>query len=103
MQSNTNTREADMVTALVSHLCRQSKYKPGEIAVLTPYVGQLRLFKDKLENIVDLVISEPDLAGLDELEGEIGQATLYNTGRALLRGSLLDQVRMATVDDFQVS
>jgi hypothetical protein len=70
---------------------------------LTPYVGQLRLFKDKLENIVDLVISEPDLAGLDELEGEIGQATLGNTGRALLRSSLLDQVRMATVDDFQVS
>ncbi|KAL3446759.1 hypothetical protein BJX65DRAFT_318478 [Aspergillus insuetus] len=101
MQSKTNTWEADMVTALVSHLCRQGKYKPGEIAVLTPYVGQLRLLKDRLENIVDLVISEPDLADLDESEGETGQATPGNTGRALLRGSLLDQVRMATVDNFQ--
>jgi hypothetical protein len=36
----------------VSHLGRQGKYKPGEIAVLTPYVGQLRLLKDKLEKIV---------------------------------------------------
>jgi superfamily I DNA and/or RNA helicase len=103
MQSKTNTWEADMVTSLVSHLCRQGKYKTGEIAVLTPYVGQLRLLKDKLENIVNLVISEPDLADLDESEGEMGHATPDNTGRALLRGTLLDQVRMATVDNFQVS
>jgi hypothetical protein len=103
MQSKTNTWEADMVTSLVSHLCRQGKYKTGEIAVLTPYVGQLRLLKDKLENIVNLVISEPGLADLDESEGEMGQATPDNTGRALLRGTLLDQVRMATVDNFQVS
>ncbi|KAJ0417154.1 hypothetical protein BJY00DRAFT_325758 [Aspergillus carlsbadensis] len=101
MQSKTNTWEADMVTALVSHLCRQGKYKPGEIAVLTPYVGQLRLLKDKLENVADLVISEPDLADLDELEGVTGQATPGDTRRGLLRGSLLDQVRMATVDNFQ--
>ncbi|KAL2816292.1 hypothetical protein BJX63DRAFT_143404 [Aspergillus granulosus] len=101
MQSKTNTWEAKMVTALVRHLCRQGKYKPGEIAVLTPYVGQLKLLKDMLEDTVDLIIIEPDLADLDNLEDELGQAAQGDNNRTVHKGSLLDQVRMATVDNFQ--
>ena len=40
--SHSNDFEVDMTTALVSHLVRQGKYQSDDIAVLTPYLGQLR-------------------------------------------------------------
>lgn len=43
--SRTNAFEADMVTALVSHLVRQEPYASGDIAVITPYLGQLQKIK----------------------------------------------------------
>lgn len=100
MQSKTNKWEAQMVTALVAHLCRQGKYRRGEIAVLTPYVAQLKLLKEMLENIVDLVISDGDLADLGDLEDD-AEDLAADKGR-IMKGSLSDQVRMATVDNFQV-
>ncbi|KAL4885988.1 hypothetical protein BJY04DRAFT_230198 [Aspergillus karnatakaensis] len=81
MQSKTNRAEAEMVTALVSHLCRQGKYKPGDIAVLTPYISQLRLLKEMRENIVDLVISEPDQVDLNDFDDEGGQTATRNNNR----------------------
>ncbi|KAI2873818.1 hypothetical protein CBS11852_10733 [Aspergillus niger] len=88
MQSKTNTWEIGMVTALVRHLCQQGKYGPGEIAVLTPYVGQLRMLRNVLEKEMTIIISETDSDALDESE-------------VLQKGSLLDAIRLATVDNFQ--
>ena len=113
MQSKTNMWEAKMVTALVRHLCRQGKYKPGEIAVLTPYVGQLRILRDTLEEVVELIIGERDLADLDAPEVEVdgrdsgGRREPPPQGRQqqqqmVGKGKLLDELRMATVDNFQV-
>lgn len=97
-----------MVTALVRHLCQQGKYGPGEIAVLTPYVGQLRMLRNVLEKEMTLIISETDSDVLDETEGlEVsGTSTAHakwcGKQRAPQKGSLLDVVRLATVDNFQV-
>lgn len=70
MQSKTNLWEARMVTALVRHLCRQGKYKPGEIAVLTPYMSQLRILREMLGEMMELIISERDLEELDTLDAK---------------------------------
>jgi hypothetical protein len=114
MQSKTNMWEAKMVTALVRHLYRQGKYKPGEIAVLTPYVGQLRILRDLLEEEVELIIRESDMADLDNSEVEVdggnrgGRREPPSQGRqqqqqqVVGKGKLLDELRMATVDNFQV-
>ena len=103
-----------MVTALVRHLCRQGKYKPGEIAVLTPYVGQLRILRDTLEEEVELIIGERDLADLDAPEVEVGgrdsggrrerppQGRQQQQQQMVGKGKLLDELRMASVDNFQV-
>ena len=40
--SHSNDFEVGMVTALVSHLVRQGVYRPDDLAVLTPYLGQLQ-------------------------------------------------------------
>ena len=113
MQSKTNMWEAKMVTALVRHLCRQGKYKPGEIAVLTPYVGQLRILRDMLEEVVELIIGERDLEDLDASEvgvdgkdsgGRRGPPPQWRPQQQQMvgKGKLSDELRMATVDNFQV-
>ena len=108
MQSKTNMWEAKMVTALVRHLCRQGKYKPGEIAVLTPYLGQLRILRDMLGEVVELIIGERDLADLDDSDVEVdksdggGRSEQGRQQRTVGKGKLLDELRMASVDNFQV-
>ncbi|XHG03912.1 hypothetical protein AWENTII_007198 [Aspergillus wentii] len=108
MQSKTNIWEASMVTATVRHLCRQGKYKPGEIAVLTPYVGQLQLLRDMLGEIVDLIIGEEDLEALDDSERDNTSDKKERWPRQrdqqfpVQKGKLLDELRIATVDNFQV-
>ncbi|GKZ36650.1 hypothetical protein AbraIFM66950_007825, partial [Aspergillus brasiliensis] len=107
MQSKTNTWEVGMVTALVRHLCQQGKYGPGEIAVLTPYVGQLRMLRDVLEKEVAIMINETNSDALDESEGLDVDGTRMNQNgrcgkqRVPRKGSLLDVIRMSTVDNFQ--
>jgi hypothetical protein len=114
MQSKTNMWEANMVTALVRHLCRQGKYKPGEIAVLTPYVGQLRVLRDMLADVAELIIAERDLEDLDISDAEVDVGEGDNPKReqrpqerqrrqqTVEKGKLLDELKMATVDNFQV-
>ncbi|RAH69049.1 uncharacterized protein BO66DRAFT_421080 [Aspergillus aculeatinus CBS 121060] len=108
MHSKTNTWEVHMVISLVRHLLRQGKYGPGEIAVLTPYVGQLRMLKDILEQEMTLIIGERDTEGLGEAEvTEIanepsGRGERWLQGqRVVSKGSLLDALRLSTVDNFQ--
>lgn len=92
-----------MVISVVKHLCKQEHYKAGDIAIMTPYVGQLRLLKDQLEGIVDLIIAKQDQANLDESETEedANGSRNNNNRRIVGKGKLLNQVRIATVDNFQ--
>ncbi|KAI9768058.1 MAG: hypothetical protein M1840_005092 [Geoglossum simile] len=115
MQSKTNRWEAEMLTALVRHLSRQGVYRPGEIAVLTPYIGQLRLLKEMLGEEGELVIGDRDLGdmelgaagGSDSDIGseEAGEGTMeprqQGKQRQVQKGNLLDGLRAATVDNFQ--
>ncbi|GAB1204252.1 hypothetical protein APSETT445_002902 [Aspergillus pseudonomiae] len=105
MRSKTNTWEADVVIALVQHLCKQERYSPGEIAILTPYIGQLRLLRNRLEGIVDLIIAEQDLVDLDDSEADMhtsDSTSLTSPNRRTVeKARLSEQVRLATVDNFQ--
>ena len=60
-----------MITALVRHLYKQEKYKPGEIAVLTPYVEQLKILRDLLGKVAELIIGKRDLMDLDDIEVKV--------------------------------
>lgn len=109
MQSRTNTQEAYFVTALVKHLYRQGTYRSGQIAVLTPYVGQLRKLKSMLENEMALIIAQRDCETLEESEytnfGTIRKsAANKKTGNqhAIQNKNSLQGLRLATVDNFQV-
>ena len=81
--SYANSGEAELVVALIKYVIRQG-YKRDQIAVLTPYVGQLlelrRLFKQQhllidlsdrdKEEYADLLADEGDEEGEDEEEEE---------------------------------
>ncbi|PYH99758.1 P-loop containing nucleoside triphosphate hydrolase protein [Aspergillus ellipticus CBS 707.79] len=108
MQSKTNAWEVRMVTELVRHLTRQGKYLPGEIAVLTPYVAQLRMLKDVLGKEMALIISGSDRDELEESEEAEASERYLNEGvgrtylqRNMRGGSLLEELRLSTVDNFQ--
>ncbi|KAL1630615.1 hypothetical protein SLS54_000486 [Diplodia seriata] len=90
--SRTNDFEVDMTVGLVSHLMKQGIYHAEDIAVLTPYLGQLHKLRAKLGQMWELVINDRDL---DELE-KAGVAT-----EEVSKTSALQALKVATIDNFQ--
>lgn len=100
--SHTNDFEVEMVAALVHHLVRQSRYSSKDVAVLTPYLGQLVELRNKLANSFEIVVGDRDEV---ELEKEGLDPDTQNVDRLSLlkKTNLSKAVRIATVDNFQVS
>jgi hypothetical protein len=99
--SRTNTFEVEMVAALVSHLVRQGTYGSEDIAVITPYLGQLQKIKKRLANSFEIVVGDRDQEDLvnkgvqdDPEVSADGQVQVQKT-------TLLNALRIATVDNFQ--
>jgi superfamily I DNA and/or RNA helicase len=103
--SKTNEWEAEMVVSLVKHLARQGVYHGKEdIAVITPYLGQLRKLRQKFQTTFDLVIGDKDMENiLDDEEEEDDQLPVKNPlqKQEVRKGRLIDGIRLATVDNFQ--
>ena len=98
-KSRANLFEVNMVAALVSHLVRQCQYGPEEIAVLTPYLGQLRKLRSKMSSMFEIMVDDRD-------EIQLRQAGLQDDGEVAAHGgvtrtTLLRALRLATVDNFQ--
>ncbi|OBT49193.1 hypothetical protein VE00_00082 [Pseudogymnoascus sp. WSF 3629] len=98
--SRTNSFEVEMVASLVSHLVRQGTYGREDIAVITPYLGQLQKIKKRLANSFEIIVGDRDQEDLqaqglqDDLEAKDGQIQIQKT-------TLLNSLRIATVDNFQ--
>ena len=105
-KSHSNLWEVNFTHALVRHVVRQGTYKSNEIAVLTPYTGQLQKLRTKMRNEFEIVLSERDEEVLakdgfidEEVLGESEQSEYEK--RPLERKKLDDLLRIATVDNFQ--
>ncbi|KAJ8110060.1 hypothetical protein ONZ43_g5975 [Nemania bipapillata] len=102
--SHTNSFEVDMTVALVQHLVRQGAYGPDDIAVITPYLGQLHRLHRVMQASFQISVGDKDLEELSALDAsKVGQqdespARAANTP---VRTTLLKSVRLATVDNFQ--
>jgi AAA domain len=96
--SRWNDYEVDMTTALVSHLIRQGKYSSGDIAVLTPYLGQLHRLRRRLGQSYAITVGDRDQDDLDKAGFENELTTSNTTG---VRATLLQSLRVATIDNFQ--
>jgi hypothetical protein len=96
-KSHVNPHEVTMVVGLVHHLLRGSAYSLGEIAVLTPYNGQLAALHENLKSSCALWLSEKDRETL------LDNGLLEEESRAATKNEvqLSDMLRIATVDNFQ--
>ncbi|TGJ82142.1 hypothetical protein E0Z10_g6593 [Xylaria hypoxylon] len=102
--SHTNSFEVDMTVALVQHLVRQGTYGPDDIAVITPYLGQLHRLRQVMQTLLQISVGDKDLEELSALDAsnighqEESPARGPNTP---VRTTLLKTIRLATVDNFQ--
>jgi len=99
-----NTYEVDMIFGLVHYLVHTNEYNFGDIAVLTPYNGQLEALSQRLQGTCSIWLIEkdkeklrdlqtPDVDGLDEglNEDTDGKITF----------DMSNMLRLATIDNFQ--
>ncbi|TGO63802.1 hypothetical protein BELL_1063g00010 [Botrytis elliptica] len=99
--SRTNTFEVDMIAALVSHLVRQGTYGCGDIAVITPYLGQLQKIKKRLSNSFEIVVGDRDQEDLEVHGLQDDPETSIDGQVQVQKTTLLNALRIATVDNFQ--
>lgn len=107
-KSRSNDWEVDMTHALVRHIVRQGVYNSSDIAVLTPYTGQLQKLRTKMRNNFEIVLSDRDEETLardgfneDTTTTEEGQKSSENRRKPLEKKKLSELLRIATVDNFQ--
>lgn len=103
VKSHSNQWEVDMATALVRHLVRQGEYNSNDIALLTPYTGQLRKLRASLSKDFEICLSERDLETLaaEGLGVDIDNPHQAGIPKVIERKTLLQTLRLATVDNFQ--
>ncbi|RIA89999.1 hypothetical protein C1645_805971 [Glomus cerebriforme] len=105
LQSHVNRYEVSMVVEMVKYFVRNGYTKPDDIAVLTPYLGQMMKIRDALAKSFVVVIDERDEQDIAEIEEEReggGNDNVIdeNIGVASTK-SLNQQVTLRTVDNFQ--
>ncbi|KAJ6161005.1 hypothetical protein N7470_004401 [Penicillium chermesinum] len=98
-RSHWNVHEVRLTVALVNHLLRQGVYKKGEIAVLTPYLGQLYRLRRELSQFHTISLSERDEADLEN--AGFTHRDQLSSQTPVARSSLLQTLRVSTIDNFQ--
>jgi len=95
-KSYSNSFEVEMICGLVQYLVNSNEYDFGDIAVLTPYNGQLAALTSRLSMTCSIMLSEKD------------RETLHGLGllEESHRGSKTDvdmktMLRLASIDSFQ--
>ncbi|CAB5387849.1 unnamed protein product [Rhizophagus irregularis] len=106
IKSHVNRYEIKMVVEMVKYFVRNGYTKPDDIAVITPYLGQMIKIRDALAKSFVVVIDERDEQNITEMEerqeqggtnNNINDDGISNTSKK----SLNQQVTLRTVDNFQ--
>jgi hypothetical protein len=109
MKSHVNRYEVKMVVEMVKYFVRNGYTKPEDIAVLTPYLGQMIKIRDALSKSFVVVIDERDAQDIADMEEKRDNKSKDNLkGKDNIDGdqsatskSLKQQVNLRTVDNFQ--
>lgn len=97
-RSYSNSFEVDMTIGLVQYLVNTNEYDFNDIAILTPYNGQLAAFTQKLSGTCSVWLSEKDRENLID-EGLLTKEEA-KFGRKADVG-MSSMLRLATIDNFQ--
>ncbi|OTB05196.1 hypothetical protein M426DRAFT_320004 [Hypoxylon sp. CI-4A] len=101
--SHTNTFEIETTVALVKHLVRQGSYGADDIAVITPYLGQLHRLRREMGRLFEISVGERDLEELEAIDADKSEEANVpgQPHKPPAVRTLLKSVRLATVDNFQ--
>jgi hypothetical protein len=100
-KSHSNIWEVGMTQALLRHIVCQGVYSSTDIAVLTPYMGQLQKLREIFRNEYEVVLSDRDQEALakedltvNKLDSEDEQASeKARSGRKRLEKNMSDILR----------
>ena len=103
-KSKTNSWEVRMAHALVRHIIRQGIYDSKDIAVLTPYAGQLQKLRAVMRNDFEVVLSDRDQETLTK-EGFVDGSPASPSeepamGPGFQKKAVSELLRCATIGDF---
>ncbi|GBC46709.1 uncharacterized protein OCT59_017758 [Rhizophagus irregularis] len=104
IKSHVNRYEVNMVVEMVKYFVRNGYTKPDDIAVITPYLGQMIKIRDALAKSFVVVIDERDEQNITEMEEQQEQEGGANNNDNISvasKKSLNQQVTLRTVDNFQ--
>jgi len=96
-KSKSNDWEVKMVCSFVRHLVRQGIYGSEEIAVLTPYTGQLQKLRRHLGGTFEVVVSDRDQEALERDGLHFDPVALQGELKAAKKVGLDKLIRVATV------
>lgn len=98
-RSHSNDWEVNMTHGLVRHLVRQGHYESKDIAVLTPYTGQLQKLRQELGASFEVVLSDEDKEDLARDNLGITDIVIEPSPNKVTvkRTSLAETIRVATV------
>ncbi|KAK4118095.1 P-loop containing nucleoside triphosphate hydrolase protein [Parathielavia appendiculata] len=110
VKSHSNPWEVSLAAALVRHLVRQGEYSSTDIALLTPYTGQLQKLRAALSKDFEVFLSDRDLETLAKESFETNSSHEESPAtdsppakkqKVIEKKTLLKTIRLATVDNFQ--
>lgn len=99
-QSHWNQYEVDMTVSVVNHLLSQGVYQKDDIAVLTPYLGQLHRLRRELSRCSTITLDDRDAVELNKA-GFMSHKDDIPASQPVSKTSLLRSLRVATIDNFQ--
>ncbi|KAI9844006.1 MAG: hypothetical protein M1837_005941 [Sclerophora amabilis] len=97
-RSYSNDFEVEMVAGLVEYLIRGNEYDQGDIAILTPYNGQLAKLTRRLSSTCSIYLSDKDRESLLD-DGLLSETEAQAGTKANV--SIINMLRVATIDNFQ--
>lgn len=100
-QSKKNQFEAEFCSALTEHFLKNGY---SSIAVLTPYLGQMKLLHRLLGSKFSVALDDRDIEELNLVYGSNILSTeeqMANNEGLMIRKTLEDQIMLRTVDNFQ--
>ncbi|GES76034.1 P-loop containing nucleoside triphosphate hydrolase protein [Rhizophagus clarus] len=105
VKSHVNRYEVRMVVEMVKYFVRNGYTKSDDIAVLTPYLGQMIKIRDALSKLFAVIIDERDALDITEMEEQHQQSGINSSNIETIsvasKKSLNRQVTLRTVDNFQ--
>ena len=99
-----NNFEVEMTYGLVQYLVNTNEYNFGDIAVLTPYNGQLEALNQRLRGTCSIWLIEKDkeiLRDLEPLDMDDLEKTVNEDANGKTTFDMSNMLRLATIDNFQ--